>query len=130
MIIFYNKNNNRFVGTLDAPINSEKIKIIPGGFKKEDIGEISITKKQYLELVNLKKEKPIPIKIKLNDKKQLIDFEYDGTGPSFEEIKQQKIAREEEISRHIAKIKDKNQSPQERLDSFSKLIDLRPNLLK
>jgi len=125
MIVFYNKKNKRFVGTLDAPSNTAKIKIIPNGVKPEDIAETSINPKLLEQVIEMRKIAPSHVIVKLDKNNKVIGFSQEKDAKSYSELERAKKERESKTKENIKQLKNKNSPIKKRLDALSELIELK-----
>lgn len=130
MIIFYNKKNKRFIGTLDAPTNTAGIKIIPGGVKPQDVVETEVNPKLLDQIIELRRKSPDHVTVKLSKNDKVIGFSQEKTNASYSKLEHEHKIKEQKIKDNLEKVKDKNLPTKERLDALSELIELKSPVLE
>jgi len=125
MILFYNKKNKRFIGTLDAPANAAGIKIIPGGVDPRDIAETKIDPKLLKGIAKLRKISPSHIKVILNKNNKVVGFEQEKSKISYNELRDKKEIRQQQIKGNLKRLQNKRLPTKRRLDALSELIELK-----
>jgi len=125
MIIFYNKKNKRFIGTLDAPVNNAGIKIIPNGVEPQDIIETNINPKLLEKITEIKKISPANVIIKLDKNNKVIGFDQEKNDATYSRLKQQHQERHQRIKENLIRFKNKKLSTKSRLDALAELIELK-----
>ena len=130
MIIFYEKETKRFIGTLDAPTNRWGVKIIPNGVKPKNVVEKSINPKRLKEIEKLRRISPAHIKVKLDKKGKIAGFEQEPSKISYNDLKRAKEERDSKIAKSIKEVKSKSLSAKKRLDALSNLINLKASVIE